>query len=77
MLAEMECESWKFIRKIILIMNMYVVLTVVPGTPLILLCLLTYLNAVIILILLIRKQMHWRYSTLSNLAQLVSGETGI
>ena len=58
-------------------MNMYTVLTVVPGTPLILLCLLTYLHAVIILILLIRKQMHWRYGTLSNLAQLVSGETGI
>ena len=45
----------------------------VPGTPLMLLYLLTYLNAIIILILLIRKQMYWRCSTLSNLAQLVSG----
>lgn len=45
----------------------------VPGTPLILLYLLTYLNAIIILILLIRKQMYWRCSTLSNPAQLVSG----
>lgn len=45
----------------------------VPGTPLMLLYLLTYLNVIITLILLIRKQMYWRCSTLSNLAQLVSG----
>lgn len=50
----------------------------VPGTILSPFCLLTYLNTIIIILILqVRKQRHRRLSSLSELTQPVSGRRGI